>query len=176
MNPDDFQKILVGEHQVGVLGLKTVLAELAKTHVDAPDEVVRKELIERLGKKNYISVSSRESYGKAFLREFRKFLGKPSTDEPSESALRVEVLGPGCYQCDALEQTVIRLLNELQLPVAFEHISDIQEITRYGIIRLPALLINGTVVSMGTVPPARKIKEWLLNMATPAASNPSDAE
>jgi small redox-active disulfide protein 2 len=169
MDQDDFQKIVVGEHQVGVIGLKSALAQLADTHADKADGEVGNELIERLSKTNYISSSSREAYGKAFVREFRKFLGQPCSDEFPKAALRVEVFGPGCYQCSTLEQTVIRLLNELQLPASFEHVSDLQEIARYGIMRLPALLINGKVMSMGTVPSSKKIREWLIDPANSGA-------
>jgi small redox-active disulfide protein 2 len=164
MDRQDFQKIPVGEYQVGVIGLNAALAALAGTHAEKSDEEVGNALTDLLSKKNYISASSRQAYAKAFVREFRKYLGQPCPDEPPRTALRVEVVGPGCYQCDSLEQSVIRLLNELQIPASFEHISDLQEIARYGIMRVPALLINGKVVCMGTVPSAQKIKEWLNDM------------
>jgi hypothetical protein len=56
-----------------------------------------------LEKRNYISEIAKEEYGKAFLREFNKFLGKVFEDASLEG-LEIKVLGPGCAQCDRLEQ------------------------------------------------------------------------
>jgi small redox-active disulfide protein 2 len=164
MDSSDFRKIRVGDNDVGIIGLHAAMEAIAESHADEPDESVREELISRLSKSNYISGSSRDSYGKAFVREFRKFLGRPCQDEPQDNSLRVQVFGPGCFQCDQLEQSVIRLLSELGLPASFEHITDMEEIVRHGIMRPPALVINGKVVSMGSVPSPRKIKDWLTEL------------
>jgi hypothetical protein len=42
-----------------------------------------------------------------------------------------------------------------------EHVTDIKEIGRYGVMGMPALLVNGQVKSVGKVPPKNKLKEWL---------------
>ncbi|MBW1849695.1 MAG: thioredoxin family protein, partial [Deltaproteobacteria bacterium] len=36
------------------------------------------------------------------------------------------------------------------------------EIANYGVIGSPALIINGSVKAVGSVPPKNKLKEWLL--------------
>ena len=75
--------------------------------------------------------------------------------------LSIIVLGPGCAQCNRLEQLVKQVLTELGLGVSVEHVTDIKEIAKYGFVSTPALVINGKIVAKGTVPSAKKIKEWL---------------
>jgi small redox-active disulfide protein 2 len=158
---DDHSRIRVGDHEVGLIGLNQAIEEIAQSYSDKTDEEVQDALVERLSKKNYIPSSAREDYGKAFVREFRKSLGQPH-EEASEGPLRIVVLGPGCFQCDRLEQTVMRVLNEMALPASLEHVTDIKEMAKYGFVRTPALIIKGKVVAKGTVPSVKKIKEWLI--------------
>ncbi|MBW1775354.1 MAG: thioredoxin family protein [Deltaproteobacteria bacterium] len=75
----------------------------------------------------------------------------------------IRVLGQGCIQCDQLEQNVMEVLSELDLPADLEHVRDIQEIGKYGVMGTPALLINGKVMCVGRVPPKLRIREWLAN-------------
>jgi hypothetical protein len=161
MDPSDHTLIRVGDYEVGLIGLKTALEEIAETHAEKTDEEISKALLGRIAKKNYIPSSARDAYGEALLREFRKFLGQPVT-ELDNGPLKVVVLGPSCSMCNSLEQTVLGVLSELDLPASLEHVTDIKEIARYGLTRLPALLVNGKALALGTVPTARKIKEWLV--------------
>ena len=112
---------------------------------------VAAELVERLSVKNYIPESAKVSYGMAFLREFKKFIGKPFEEEPLEQ-LEIKVLGPGCANCDRLERELIEAVSELDLPAGIDHIRDIREIGKYGVMGSPALIINGEVKAVGRVP------------------------
>ncbi|HBD09770.1 MAG TPA: hypothetical protein DCZ69_16075, partial [Syntrophobacteraceae bacterium] len=102
-------------------------------------------MVERLSKDNYIPANVREDYGKAFVREFRKFLGQPYIED-TKAGLDVKVLGMGCAQCHRLTQTIMELLTELQLPAAVDHVMDIKEIAGFGVMGSPALVINGKVM------------------------------
>ncbi len=157
---EDHRRIGLGDYEVGVMGLQAAMEEIAVSHADSQDAEVEQALLERLSKKNYIPSSARKDYGKAFVREFRKFLGQPYEDVETKD-LRILVLGPGCWQCDQLEQTIMRVLNEMSLPASLEHVTDVNEISKYGLVRTPALVINGTVIASGMAPTAKKIKEWL---------------
>ncbi|MBI5250560.1 MAG: thioredoxin family protein [Desulfomonile tiedjei] len=143
------------------MGLKQAIEEIAQSHPDKTDLEIQEILIERLSKKNYIPNSAKRDYGKAFVREFRKFLGQ-GCEEASGGSLRIVVLGPGCSQCNRLEQTVMQVLSEMTLPASVEHVTDIKEMAKYGFVRTPALVINGKVITMGAVPSAKRVKEWLM--------------
>jgi protein-disulfide isomerase len=47
------------------------------------------------------------------------------------------------------------------LSADLEHVRDVKEIGRYGVMGTPALIINGRVKCVGSVPPREKIVKWL---------------
>jgi small redox-active disulfide protein 2 len=160
MSQDDITQIKVDKHSVGIMGLKSVLEEMATEYLERPEEDIETELLNRISKKNYIPKSAKKNYGKAFLREFKKFTGKPYEEDVPE-VLLIKILGPGCNQCDRLEQEVIEVLSEINLTADVEHVRDLKEIGTYGVMGTPGLIINGKVMAVGRVPPKAKIKKWL---------------
>jgi small redox-active disulfide protein 2 len=160
MATNDIVQIRVGGTQVGIIGLTDVIADVAEDYSEKPDREVMTELLSRLSKRNFIPKSAREEYEKAFLREFRKFLGKPFENETS-GGLEIKVLGPGCAQCDGLEKDLMDVMAETGIVADLEHVRDIKEIGRYGVMGTPALVINGKVMCVGSVPPRSKLAKWL---------------
>jgi hypothetical protein len=161
MTEKDITRISVGNFSVSIIGLKQVLNEIGASLANKPDEQTQAALLERLEKDNYIPDKARPEYGKAFVRELRKFLGQPYADD-SPKGLDIKVLGAGCTQCHHLTQLVMEVLTELNMPAGVDHITDFKEIARYGVMGSPALLINRKVVAVGSVPPRDRIKKWLL--------------
>lgn len=164
MAEKDITQIKVGKHSVSIIGIKLLMAEMAQTHSDKSDEDVRSIMLERLEKDNYIPEPAKDDYGNAFVREFRKSVGQPFQEDASTD-LDIKVLGPGCPKCDHLEQVLMQLLADLQLPASIEHVRDFKEIAKYRVMGTPALMINGKVVSKGAAPPREKIKKWLMEAA-----------
>jgi len=160
MSQNDVTQIRVGDSPVGIIGLKIVMEDMAEEYGERPDQEVLEELLSRLEKRNYIPEKVKESDAKAFLREFKKFQGKPYEEEILEG-IQIKVLGPGCVQCDRLEQELMLVMAKTGILADIEHVRDIKEIGRYGVMGTPALLINGQVKSVGKVPPKNKLKEWL---------------
>jgi len=160
MASDEVTQIKVGGGRIGIIGLKSILSEVAETCAAQTDEEIRTELLKRLNKRNYIPESSKENYGQAFLREFKKFNGRPVEDsDPDE--VEIKVLGPGCARCNQLEQDLIAVMTEMDMPADLEHVTDIAEIGSYGVMGTPALVINREVKAVGSIPPKTKLKEWL---------------
>jgi len=160
MGQDDVVQIKVDGHGVGIIGLKRVMEDMAEAYAQKSDEEVGSELLSRLRRKNYIPDNAAEGYKRAFVREFRKFLGQPF-EEDSSGGIEIKVLGPGCAQCDRLEKELMEVMAETNTAADVEHIRDIKEIGKYGIMGTPALLINGEVKSVGSVPSRTKLIEWL---------------
>src|SRR4030042_862826 len=154
-------QVRVGEFTAGIIGLKSVLQDMAGEWAEKPDAQVAAELVERLSVKNYIPETAKVSYGMAFLREFKNFIGKPFEDEPFEQ-LEIKILGPGCANCDRLEREVMETVSELDLPAGIDHVRDIREIGKYGVMGSPALIINGKVKAVGRVPMRSEITKWLI--------------
>jgi len=160
MSQKDVEQIKVGKHTIGIIGLKDTLEEVANDFIENTESEVIDELLKRLSTKNYIPDHIRDEYGKAFLREFNKYLGRPYEKEVFEG-LEVKVLGQGCTQCDKLEQKLMHVMAEYEFVADIEHVRDIKEIGEYGVMGMPALIINGKVKSVGRVPPKNKLVEWL---------------
>ena len=161
MTEQDITRIRVGTFDISITGIKQVMTELAPTHADKQDAEIAAMMLERLSHDNYIPSGANEEYKAAFVREFRKFTGQPYRDEVPQG-LQVKVLGMGCPQCHSLTQTIMELLTELGFPADLDHVTDIKEIARYGVMGSPALVINGKTVAAGTVPSRKKLKEWLI--------------
>ena len=159
MEEKDYRLVLVGRDRIGLVGLKEIFEEL-KPQRRKPESLLKEMLVERAGKKNYVPPSSKGEYGRALLREFKKFLGE-EVDEERGGFLEVSVLGPGCYSCNKLEQDVMAVLSETGIEARLNHISDPRLMAQYGILPTPALIINGKVKSTGRVPSKSVIKKWL---------------
>ncbi|MBT8332465.1 MAG: thioredoxin family protein [Deltaproteobacteria bacterium] len=160
MTSDDVKQIRVGKNRMGIIGLKQILSEVSQAHAGRPDNEIEIELLNRLSKKNYIPEHARAAYGQAFLKEFKKSIGQP-VEESDANDLDVKVLGPGCSRCNQLEQDIMAVMNELGLAGSIEHVTDIIAIGEYGVMGTPALMLNGKVMAVGTVPPKAKLKIWL---------------
>jgi small redox-active disulfide protein 2 len=161
MASDEITQIKIGKERVGIIGLIPILAELAKTFASQSDDEIRTELLKRLGKRNFIPEASKAEYAQAFLREFKKVNGRPIENSGSDD-LEIKVLGPGCARCNKLEQDLMAVMAEINLPADIEHVTDTLEIGNYGVMGTPALIINGTVKSVGSIPSKAQLKSWLI--------------
>jgi len=162
MLQDDTRQIKVGKHTVGIIGLTQVIEEVAENFAQKPDSEIQSELYSRLSRSNYIPANMQDSYAKAFLREFKRYIGELYDEEVPEG-IEIKVLGPGCTKCNMLEKVLMEVLSEMKILADMEHVRDLKEIGKYGVMGTPALVINGKVVSVGKVPGKEKIKEWLMN-------------
>ena len=74
----------------------------------------------------------------------------------------VKVLGPGCTKCQELLSQTQRAIREIGLECTVKKVSDIREITSYGIMMTPALVVDGQVKVSGKVPSLDEIKKLLM--------------
>ena len=71
------------------------------------------------------------------------------------------ILGPGCKNCQGLEQNVKDALKKLGRDVEIAHVTDFGKIAAYGIMSTPGLVVKGKVVSSGKVLKVDAIVELL---------------
>ncbi len=74
---------------------------------------------------------------------------------------KIEVLGPGCANCQRLEKNTREAVMLAGVEAEITKITDYAEIMAYGIMSTPGLVIDGKVVSYGRVPSAGDIAVWL---------------
>ncbi len=73
----------------------------------------------------------------------------------------IVVLGPGCANCKKLFSLVEQAVKELNLQAKLEKIMDIDVIAGYGVMRTPAVAVDGVVKVSGRVPKLEEIKALL---------------
>lgn len=165
MSSEDYKKINVGKHSVGIIGLNAALSAIQSDMPEASDERISTELLLRLSKTNYIGSNARNAYAQAFLREYKRYTGEP-VEEDAPLTLEIKVLGEGCTRCHKLTADVMSVLSETGIDGDLEHVTDIKEIAKYGVMGTPALVINGKVVAVGKIPSAADITAWLKTAVT----------
>lgn len=76
----------------------------------------------------------------------------------------IKVLGSGCKSCHEQYENAKEAVKSMGLAVEAEYITDMQEVMKYGVMRLPALVVKETVVSMGRVLKASEVERLLHEM------------
>jgi len=72
--------------------------------------------------------------------------------------MEIKVLGPGCANCQKMEELAKRAVTELGIEAKVEKISEIQEIMRYT-MSTPGLVVNGKLKHAGNpLPNIEKVK------------------
>ncbi len=64
-------------------------------------------------------------------------------------------------KCIQLEKAARQAVQELNLDLKIEHITDFAQIASFGVMSTPALVLNGKVVSYGKVLSADEFKDIL---------------
>ncbi|MBU4267965.1 MAG: TM0996/MTH895 family glutaredoxin-like protein [Acidobacteria bacterium] len=73
----------------------------------------------------------------------------------------IQILGPGCFKCQKLEENARQAAMELNLDFHIEKIKDLQQIMTFGVMITPALVVDGVVKVAGKVPGVEDIKKLL---------------
>lgn len=69
----------------------------------------------------------------------------------SKGTMTIKVLGAGCASCHTLLENTQTAVTALGLGVDVEYVTDMAKIAGYGVMSVPALVINEKVVTMGKV-------------------------
>ncbi len=77
------------------------------------------------------------------------------------SIMVVEVLGPGCADCKRLFSLVEQAVKDLSLQARLGKVADIGAIAGYGVMRTPAVVVDGVVKVSGRVPRLEETKAIL---------------
>ena len=71
--------------------------------------------------------------------------------------LKIKVLGSGCPNCNRLEAETRAALDAAGIGYELSKVTDYDQITAYGVLSTPALVINEKVVSSGRIPARSQI-------------------
>ena len=159
----DIVQVTIGERSVGIVGLKKVMEDLSRTASGKTDAERREILYRGIEGQNYIPPKMVEAYKDALLRAFKIFTGEMKEETPA-GGVWIQILGPGCFNCDRMEQVVREVLAEMKIPGDLSHVTDPVEIAKFGVLGVPALVINGRIVCVGTVPDRNRVRQWLIDL------------
>ena len=63
----------------------------------------------------------------------------------------VKILGPATKQAEKLLQNTAIAMKKLHVKASYEKVSEFSKVAAYGIASIPALVIDGKLISAGTV-------------------------
>ncbi len=150
------EQVAVKGQKIGIIGLSEALEEVANSADSLSENEIKERLFDILSSKNYIPEKVREDYKEAFFREYKKRILKEDVKEDS-LGLEIKILGPGCANCERLQKNVMEAVAQLKISASVDHVKDIKEIGRYGILGTPALIVNGKVKAVGKVPSVQEL-------------------
>lgn len=71
----------------------------------------------------------------------------------------IKVLGAGCKSCHEQYEYAKEAVKNMGLSVEVEYITDMAKVMEYGVMSMPALVVNEKVVSMGKVLKAADVEK-----------------
>ena len=74
---------------------------------------------------------------------------------------KILILGPGCPNCKRLADLTERVARELNMEFELHKVTEISQITQFGIMATPGLAVDGKVLVSGRVPSEAELKELL---------------
>jgi small redox-active disulfide protein 2 len=74
---------------------------------------------------------------------------------------KIQILGTGCPKCRTLAETAENAARELGLEYTMEKVTDLTEISSFGVMFTPALVVDGVVKVSGKVPSLGDVKKLL---------------
>ena len=80
---------------------------------------------------------------------------------PVEGICCIKVLGAGCKSCREQYENAMAAVKAMGLNIEVEYITDMEKVMGYGIMSMPAIVVNEKVVSMGKVLKAADVEKLL---------------
>ena len=84
-----------------------------------------------------------------------------SCPEAEQEIRCIKVLGMGCKSCHQQYENAKEAVKAMGLSVEVEYITDMQKVMEYGVMSMPAIVVNEKVVSMGKVLKAADVEKLL---------------
>ena len=74
----------------------------------------------------------------------------------------IKVLGAGCKSCHEQYENAKQAVRNMGLDLEVEYITDMEKVMTYGVMSMPAIVVNEQVVSVGKVLKAADVEKLLL--------------
>ena len=74
---------------------------------------------------------------------------------------KLQILGAGCARCETLAEMTEAAAKKLGIKYEIEKVTDLMEITNFGVMATPALVVDGVVKVSGKIPTADEIEKLI---------------
>ena len=75
--------------------------------------------------------------------------------------MKIEILGTGCPKCEKLYQNTQEAVSKASIEADIIKVTKLSDISGYGVMMTPALVIDGQVKVAGKVPSTDDIIKWI---------------
>ena len=74
---------------------------------------------------------------------------------------KLQILGTGCPKCKKLAENTEAAAKAMGIEYTLEKVTDINEIMKFGVMMMPALVVDGVVKLVGKAPDIEAVKKLL---------------
>lgn len=75
--------------------------------------------------------------------------------------MKIQILGTGCAKCQTLARLTQEAMTKISLEAELVKVTDIMEITQMGVLKTPALAVDGKVLLQGGLASVEEIAKKL---------------
>lgn len=73
----------------------------------------------------------------------------------------IEVLGPGCARCHETDRVVRHVVEQEHIACTVKKVESVDRMVELGVLRTPAIAIDGQVVHQGSIPRSEDVRRLL---------------
>lgn len=95
------------------------------------------------------------------VREKKIFNTTENSCMCGENRCTIKVLGAGCKSCHKQYENVQKAVENIHLNAEIQYITDMKIVMSYGVMSMPAIVINEKVATMGEVLSINQVEELL---------------
>lgn len=77
--------------------------------------------------------------------------------------LTIKVLGPGCANCQKVEQIAKQVVATLSVDATIQKVTEPEKMMAYPILATPGLVVNEKLVCAGRIPSEAEVTTWITN-------------
>lgn len=81
--------------------------------------------------------------------------------EANDGICCVKILGAGCKACHEQYENAKQAVKDMRLDLEVEYITDMQKVMGYGVMSMPAIVVNEKVVARGKVLKVNEVVDLL---------------
>jgi small redox-active disulfide protein 2 len=85
--------------------------------------------------------------------------------------MNIKILGTGCPKCKLLEENAKKAAQLAGIDASIDKVTEIEKIMDFGVMMTPALVIDGSVKSVGKVMTVEQIKAEIAKLSKEEMSN-----